>query len=81
MDNAEQAPWRLIVGPLVKVYADRIIVGSETVLFVRPGTTCEYEPGTIVRVTYVDRGGWLDMVSISLMEGPFGPRIDPAPGR
>ena len=74
------APWGLIVGPLVKVYADRIIVGTETVLFLRPGETCAYAPGTLVRVTYVDRGGWLDVVGIRLIERRFGSRIDPSPG-
>jgi hypothetical protein len=59
MDNAEQPPWRLIVGPLVKVYADCIIVDSRvgritagyTATRERTPTYCEEDDMATTKVT------------------------------
>ena len=48
--------WGILVGPLREVRADRIVVGIETTLFLRPGDTCPCARGTIVKVTYRQRG-------------------------
>jgi len=53
--------WRLFVGSLREVSADRIVLGSEMTLFLRPGDTCPYAPGIHVEVTYQRRGPRLEV--------------------
>jgi len=47
---------------------DRIILGSEMILFLRPGDTCPYAPGTNVKVTYQKHGPRLEVDSIAPAE-------------
>lgn len=54
----------VIVGPLLEVDADRIVIAGEAV-YLRPGMICDYGPGTVVRVTYVERGGRLEVTGIT----------------
>jgi hypothetical protein len=60
--------WGLLVGPLREVRADRIILGSEMILFLRPGDTCPYAPGTNVKVMYQKHGPRLEVDSIAPAE-------------
>lgn len=53
--------WGLFVGSLREVSADRIVLGSEMTLFLRPGDTCPYAPGIHVEVKYQRRGPRLEV--------------------
>jgi len=57
--------WGLFVGSLCEVSADRIVLGRQMTLFLRPGDTCPYAPGIHVKVTDQRRGPRLEVDSIA----------------
>jgi hypothetical protein len=56
--------WGLFVGSLREV-SDRIVLGRQMTLFLRPWDTCPDAPGIHVKVTYQRRGPRLEVDSIA----------------
>jgi hypothetical protein len=62
-----RAWWGLLIGSLRAAHPDRIILG-ETTLFLHPGETCPYAPGTIVKVMYRQRGARAEVENMAPVE-------------